>query len=477
MNCPKCHGPLQFVSLPESVDIESCPYCNGVFYDLTDLTIDLKVENLMASRFVCPKCGGAMKAGTLYQGKLTVEQCGACQGIWLDVGEVQKLRKLSGKDKIVGKRGAPDVDAPPAPKPASAEPSPAQRWPSLAPAAAAPLAAFADQIGARPKPGKERAGKQAVARAYEPPDCGDWNNPDISRNPRIAHDGRSHLHFQTSRPMVSYVLGEFNWKVAVGDLAAARDFVCPPYIISEDRTEEDTTWSLGEYMEPREIWEAFRMEGDPPPKVGVAPAQPNPHEDSYNSVSGGFWIMAAASLGIFVLAAMFCQNKKIQDFSLRYDVTDTEKSRVTFPFDITGRTSNVRVRINTDIDNRWAYFSMALINTRTDEALDFGREVGYYYGVEDGESWSEGSRRDTVYLPSVRPGNYYLRVEPETDASGINYNIDLTRDVPRVSYMFYAWILLSLPFLWVWWRRRSFEVSRWAESDHPWVTEEDDDDD
>ncbi|MFA6319079.1 MAG: DUF4178 domain-containing protein, partial [Elusimicrobiota bacterium] len=148
----------------------------------------------------------------------------------------------------------------------------------------------------------------------------------------------------------------------------------------------------------------------------------------------------------------------------------------TLPFEITGRASNVRVRTRTDLDNKWAFFAMALINAETDEALDFGREVGYYHGVDGGEAWSEGGRSDTVYLPSVKPGTYYLRVEPETDASGIAYTIELTRDVPRVSYLFYAWLLLTLPFLWVWWRRRSFESSRWQESDHPWVSEDDDDD-
>ncbi|MBI5624006.1 MAG: DUF4178 domain-containing protein [Elusimicrobia bacterium] len=478
MNCPKCHGPLQFVRLPDSVDIEACPFCNGVFYDLSELTVDLKIENLMASRYVCPKCGGAMKAGTVFAGKLTLEHCGQCQGIWLDPGEIQTLRKLSGKDKIAGTRGTHDVEAPPPPNPA-----PAPAVPAAAPGLAAGLPAAPQR---RVDPAVAELGRKLVGdtvprktspNAVEPPDCGNWTNPDILRNPVVHHDGREFRHFQTSKPVVSYVLGEFNWRVKAGDLAVARDFICPPYIISEDKTEEDTTWSLGEYIEPQEIWQGFKMEGAPPPARGTAPAQPNPGEETYASMSKVFWPLAAACLCVFMLAAVFSQHRKIQDYSFRYDVTDTEKSRVTLPFDITGRTSNVRVKINTDLDNRWAFFSMALINADTDEALDFGREVGYYHGVDGGESWSEGSRQDTVYLPSVKAGSYYLRVEPETDASGLSYTVQLTRDVARVSYLFYAWLALALPFGWVWFWRRSFEVGRWQESDHPMVEEDDDDDD
>ncbi|MFA6318251.1 MAG: DUF4178 domain-containing protein, partial [Elusimicrobiota bacterium] len=325
MNCPKCHGPLQFVRLPDSVDIESCPFCNGVFYDLSDLTLDLSVDNLTASRYICPKCGGGMKVGTVFEGQLTLEHCSGCQGVWLDPGEVQKLRKLSGKEKIVGTRGTPDVEAPPPPKPAPAEAPASKVDPSV------------KEFGGKLTGGKPRKGTD---EPVQPPDCGDWNNPDIARNPVATHEGRSYQHFQTSKPMTAYVLGEFNWKVKVGDLAVARDFVSPPFIISEDRTDSDTTWSLGEYVEPAEIWQGFKLDGEPPPRKGVAPAQPNPHEETFASMGRAFWPLAAAALGIFIFAVFFCQNKRIQSFDFRYDITDTEKSRITLPFELTGRASN-----------------------------------------------------------------------------------------------------------------------------------------
>ena len=61
------------------------------------------------------------------------------------------------------------------------------------------------------------------------------------------------------------------------------------------------------------------------------------------------------------------------------------------------------------------YVGYALINDETGQTFEFAREVSYYYGVEDGESWTEGAPTDTVALPSVPPGRYFLRVEPEGD--------------------------------------------------------------
>ena len=48
--------------------------------------------------------------------------------------------------------------------------------------------------------------------------------------------------------------------------------------------------------------------------------------------------------------------------------------------------------INTDLNNDWAYLSLALINEDTGVAYDFGKEISYYYGRDSDGSWSEGGR-------------------------------------------------------------------------------------
>ena len=86
----------------------------------------------------------------------------------------------------------------------------------------------------------------------------------------------------------------------------------------------------------------------------------------------------------------------------------SDSAFVTPPYHLDGRNS-VELSLHTDLDNNWAYFNFALINEQTGQAFDFGREVSYYHD-SDG---SEGSRSNSVIVPSVPPGHYYLRVEPE----------------------------------------------------------------
>ena len=72
-------------------------------------------------------------------------------------------------------------------------------------------------------------------------------------------------------------------------------------------------------------------------------------------------------------------------------------------------------------------------------------------------------------LPSVPSGRYYVRVEPETDATvgDVDYTLTVTRDVPAYELYWIALWALLVPAILLSWRRFNFEQLRWAESDHP----------
>ncbi|MBV9775194.1 MAG: DUF4178 domain-containing protein, partial [Gemmatimonadetes bacterium] len=107
-------------------------------------------------------------------------------------------------------------------------------------------------------------------------------------------------HFQTATAETSYVMGEFPWEVRVGDKVVAADYVAPPRMLSSETTDEERTWSLGEYVPGERIWEAFRLEGKPPTKRGVFANQPSPYEERTRSRWRAFGVLAVLLLGLFV---------------------------------------------------------------------------------------------------------------------------------------------------------------------------------
>ena len=87
--------------------------------------------------------------------------------------------------------------------------------------------------------------------------------------------------------------------------------------------------------------------------------------------------------------------------------------------------------------------------------------------------------RDSVRIPSVAPGRYYLRVEPESAPKGesIVYDLHLRRSVPSSAMFWVAAVLLLIPPLLVSWRARMFEARRWQESDFAPASKSSGDDD
>ena len=98
--------------------------------------------------------------------------------------------------------------------------------------------------------------------------------------------------------------------------------------------------------------------------------------------------------------------------------------------------SNVEVTVNTDLNNDWAYLSLALINDDSGVAYDFGKEISYYYGRDSDGSWTEGGRSGSVSVPGIPGGDYYLRVEPEMEKDGrmhtLTYDVIVERGKPSL---------------------------------------------
>ena len=323
---------------------------------------------------------------------------------------------------------------------------------------------------------------------------GHWNDvvplaalPETSRGARTArHDGVAYRHFQTASAHTTFVLGEFPWEVRVGDVARVQDYVAPPRLLSAESTDDETTWSLGTYVDGQAVWRAFAVPGAPPAPRGIYANQPSPH-----SGAGAWWRAFGLLAGALMLAFLFrlatARNERVVEQRSTFGAAGatpfaaaTARARgaaradsaaqgfVTAPFELRGATSNVVVETEADVDGEWLFLDYALVNEATGEARRFAREVSYYSGVDGGERWSEGSRRDHTTLGRVPPGRYVLRVEPAGEpraGRAIAYTVRVRRDVPSLAYYLVALVLLAAPPVFGSLQAASFETRRWAESD------------
>ena len=320
---------------------------------------------------------------------------------------------------------------------------------------------------------------------------GHWNDVQVVKaapsetmsggRPVVTLYGETFKHFQTATATTEFVLGEFPWQVRVGDRAETRDFVAPPRMLSEERTPDETTWSLGTYMSGAQVWAAFSLPGKAPHARGVFANQPDDYKPRAGSLARRYLQFAAIVivLGVLRLVTASRDTEFTTSSSFRPGALADSLAFVTPSFQLKGRTANLEVTTEAQVDNGWAYFDYALVNETTGQTYEFGREVSYYYGRDSDGNWSEGSRRDRAVLPSVPSGSYFLRVQPEAQVPTdfLEYKITVRRDVPILFPYVAGLVLLAVPPLLVGLRAWGMERARWQESDYAPEDNSDDSDD
>ncbi len=285
--------------------------------------------------------------------------------------------------------------------------------------------------------------------------------------------GTLYTLFQTAQAKTIFVMGEFPWRVRVGETVTAKDYTAAPASLSEEISGTEVTWSKGQYIAAKELWQAFQLRGDPPEAVGVYFNQPNP----YPSV-GRLWaisvLFCCVLLGLVFVTWAMSRNERVFAGQFSFTPGQTEPSFVTKPFDLKGSDDNVELEIKTDLSNDWAYFDFALINEQSGTAYNIGKEVSYYTGRDSDGNWAEGDRSESVRMGGVPGGRYYLRVEPEMEkpvssifasSKRVNYEVNIVRGKAVLWPYFVMMPFLFIPPFLASLRRWGFETARWAESD------------
>lgn len=280
----------------------------------------------------------------------------------------------------------------------------------------------------------------------------------LEPNGRVVEYGnRTFKKFDQAIATTSFVLGEFPWRVRVGETVTVEDYISPPMTLASERTDNETTWSLGEYKTGQEIYQAFKIPGSPDPASGTYMNQPSPMAGKAASAWRTWMALMAALIAVVIFFAATAARREVLRQSFSYNPSGSEAAVTTNPFDLTGRPSDIELTTTSDLKNDWLYLNFGLVNQQTEKSRNFGREL---VGSKGG--------KDRVIVPSVPSGKYYLRIEPDKrpGAAPVNYQVVVRRDVPTFGWFWLAAILLSIWPLIVWIRSASFEAARWRESDY-----------
>jgi ribosomal protein S27AE len=292
---------------------------------------------------------------------------------------------------------------------------------------------------------------------------------DTSKKGQLTVNGERFRIFQSGDAVVTYVLGEFYWKVSIGERVKTADYVSPPRMLSRELAQsqgsEEIDYSLGTYMTADEVGKAFGVKDLPRPST-VAPNQPNPYS---LKIFRDFVIFVAVALILAIAFFALGERRVLLDRSFDLEpLAAGEQSKVFFtePFTINAH-HNLEVDASSNIDNNWINVDADLINEQSSVTEQFEVPVEYYHGTDDGESWSEGANHKEIYLAAVPGGAYTMRIDVQwegTQPPSSSLHIRLREGVPHFSHFgIVVALLLLFPFLALIQKGR-FESRRWSDA-------------
>ena len=276
--------------------------------------------------------------------------------------------------------------------------------------------------------------------------------PRVTNATAVVYNGLTYRHSDQSAPTTTFVLGEIPWQVRVGDKAVTHDYVSAQWMLSSDETDNEVTWSQGEYCSGTQIWEAFGLRTLPPAAEGIFANQPSNLGKGLGAAWKRYGLFLIALLLLAAIHGVTSARKTVFDQKYTFTQGSGEPSFVTPEFEL-DRPTNLRVSVQTGLKNDWAFFGLALIDSTSGHTRDFGFEIQ--------NAPDEGSPNKSVTLPKLEPGKYYLRVEHEKDpGTSVSYDLRIQAGVPSYGWFWLAAFLLLIPPVMATIRYSSFEVKR-----------------
>lgn len=283
---------------------------------------------------------------------------------------------------------------------------------------------------------------------------------------RIRYHDREYRKFVEGFVTVDTVVGEFYWRVKAGSRAWTADFMAPPYLLSQEKTETESTWTLLQYLAPGEVAAAFKVQVREPD--GIAAHQPSPALETWKVIKQYLWGSLSLAVGV-QLVTLFVARNLVIPLGVFVPPTDATQEVVVTSLHLPARRSLNELTATVAIDNGWVDLDYALVSKQTGESYELGNGIEHYSGADSDGPWSEGSTHASALVPALPRGDYDLVLSTTSgDSRGVPQNLpvvlSLRHDVaPWRNFWIACAVILGYPLVLLY-QQLVFERERWSDS-------------
>jgi len=288
---------------------------------------------------------------------------------------------------------------------------------------------------------------------------------DVKRHPKsISYDNSSFYLYEYSDPEIDNVQGYFDFVLPTKRIHVV-EYIQPPLMISIEKMNDVETAFLGEYITKGEIKKAFPS-AVLPYQYGVNIVQPY-----YFDVNNTAIIFCVVILMILTTNWFIYKDQTEQVvFNKAIAFTDFNDREITSEsFILNGGSAPITIRVSTDVDNSWANLDVAIVDEKTNDEIHANKDIEYYHGYEDGESWIEGSWSEKFNICGVKQGKYHLLIKPlkaPEDLKNNKMNIKVIWNEPSNRNVWFIVIFMIIVYVLIRYLRINFEKKRWEDSSY-----------
>lgn len=294
-------------------------------------------------------------------------------------------------------------------------------------------------------------------------------------NSSINYEGNTYHIFNKYKVDLLSAQGEFSYQIINDSISKVSEFIAPPYILIYESDKNEARYYHGRCILPKQVEKAFEL-AVIPEQIGTGATQTmflGINYSLFTKICFSFFIL------LFVIQYYFAltntSTRVYQEAFAQSNMNDSTKVLVSNTFQITDAPTALQFDLVSNVDNDWFGVTIELINHNTGDRFEVDKTIEFYSGVDEGESWSEGSKSESVFMSQVPAGTYHINLYPEwgsINKDRNNFEIWVYKDVAMWSN-FWVTVLVGVILIIIHYIRfRIFESNRWMESnfDSPYVT-------
>lgn len=286
----------------------------------------------------------------------------------------------------------------------------------------------------------------------------------ISRNfKKITYKENTYNLYEHTGSFIVRVYGFYEFEIPSISIKMV-EYINPPYVISIEKFGNRESTCLGKHISSKEIKKAFNI-NQLPYKSGVGLVQPYLF-NIYNTLIV-FIVFAILILSTYTILNLGRTQQNVVTTSINFDEYKN-KEFISPSFELKGSPAPLVVSASSDVNNSWANAQVSLVNEATNEEEYAQKDIEYYSGYTDGESWTEGSKNTTFNFCGVAQGKYHLVIIPskqDTDISNQSMNIKAVWNESSVWNFMFSLVFLGVLFVIIFFLKKNFEQRRWENSD------------